>query len=154
MTVFSRGRVAHTACGAGRSTRWHWRIFRWLCTPRPLYGPETPSYTFSGSHWPHCSRTTTCMSKLSLGVKWYVTTYNHAAVAAVWVKTLTVRSSNAACTSKEHSNNGENADHVNVDEEDIVGVDCGIMWLWGKWWCWWVFVEQSEKSPSLYSLAD
>jgi hypothetical protein len=40
-----------------------------------------------------------------------MTTYNNAAVAAVCVKALAVRSSNAAYTSKEHGNDGEKADH-------------------------------------------
>lgn len=53
----------------------------------------------------------TAVSKSSFSVKWYMTTYNNAAVAAVCVKALAVRSSNAAYTRKEHGNDGEKADH-------------------------------------------
>ena len=51
-----------------------------------------------------------------------MTTYNNAAVAAVWVKALAVRSSNAAYASKQHGNDGEKADHIGVDVEDVVGM--------------------------------
>ena len=46
----------------------------------------------------------TVVSKLSLSVKGYIATYDNAAVAAVSVKALAVRSNNAAYAGKEHGN--------------------------------------------------
>lgn len=40
-----------------------------------------------------------------------MTTYNNAAVAAVCIEALAVRSSNAAYASKEHGDDSEKADH-------------------------------------------